>query len=245
MQYLSQQQDPTTGKPIIDQKALQAYMNHSQQQRAYVAGGMTAGMSLVQALQHGGYAGRETLARTNLYQAQAEEARQTNTTPAVNQVWDPSAGRYVSVLQHGKSAQVLHQQAGTPGSVQYDPTGKAVGFYDNNGGYHPYAAQGTDLSALFGGAGNPAQPGATPPPAAGAGGGATTTGPQPTDQAYATQGDPGNLPPIYRQQPAGQPAAGAQAQAAQVHVMHPDGKTDGYIPASQLQAALQLGYRQL
>jgi hypothetical protein len=52
MQYLSQQTDPTTGKPMFDQKALQAYQNHSQRQRAYIAGGITAGMSLVPALQH-------------------------------------------------------------------------------------------------------------------------------------------------------------------------------------------------
>jgi hypothetical protein len=52
MQYLSQQTDPVTGKPIIDPKALQAYQNHSERQRAYIAGGITAGMSFVPALQH-------------------------------------------------------------------------------------------------------------------------------------------------------------------------------------------------
>lgn len=52
MQYLSQQQDPVTGKPMIDPKSLQAYQNHSQRQRAYLAGGITAGMSLAQALGH-------------------------------------------------------------------------------------------------------------------------------------------------------------------------------------------------
>lgn len=52
MNYLSQQQDPTTGKPIIDPKSLQAYQQHSQRERAYLAGGITAGMSLVPALQH-------------------------------------------------------------------------------------------------------------------------------------------------------------------------------------------------
>jgi hypothetical protein len=52
MQYLSQQTDPVTGKPMIDPKSLQAYQNHSQRQRAYLAGGITAGMSLAQALGH-------------------------------------------------------------------------------------------------------------------------------------------------------------------------------------------------
>src|SRR4029077_4464764 len=52
MQYLSQQSDPVTGKPMIDPKTLQSYQNHSQRQRAYLAGGITAGMSLVPALQH-------------------------------------------------------------------------------------------------------------------------------------------------------------------------------------------------
>jgi hypothetical protein len=51
MNYLSQQADPATGKPIIDPKTLQTYQQHSARERAFVAGGMTAGMSLVQHLQ--------------------------------------------------------------------------------------------------------------------------------------------------------------------------------------------------
>jgi hypothetical protein len=50
--YLSQQTDPVTGKPVIDKKALEDYLHHSTRQRAYVAGGITAGMSLAQALGH-------------------------------------------------------------------------------------------------------------------------------------------------------------------------------------------------
>jgi hypothetical protein len=50
MNYLSQQADPATGKPIIDPKTLQTYQQHSARERAFVAGGMTAGMSLVQHL---------------------------------------------------------------------------------------------------------------------------------------------------------------------------------------------------
>jgi hypothetical protein len=71
MQYLSQQTDPVTGKPIIDPKTLQAYQQHSQRQRAFVAGGMHAGMTLADSLQKLGYANQETQARTKLYQAQA------------------------------------------------------------------------------------------------------------------------------------------------------------------------------
>lgn len=214
MKYLNQTTDPITGKPIIDDKKLQDYQQHSMRQRAFVGGGINAAMQLANSLQHLGYAGRETLARTNLYQAQAVEAGQTAAAPSINQVYNSVTGRYESVLQHGKSAQVLHQQAGTPGSVQYDPTGKAVGFYDNNGGYHAYGGQGgIDLSALFGGGDNQS----AAAPAAGAAGGAAT-GPQPTDQAYSTQGDPGNLPPVYRQQPAtaAAPAQGAARGAPQV-----------------------------
>jgi hypothetical protein len=202
MGYLHQQIDPVTGKPVIDDKAFQSFQQHNQRQRAHIGGGIFAGMKLMETLQHLGYANRETLARTNLYQAQAAAANAPAAAPAINQVYNPTTGKYESVFTHGKSAQVLHPQAGTPGSVQYDPTGKAVGFYDNNGAYHPYSAQGPDLSSLFG---DQNQPGAAPAAGTGAGGGAT--GPQPTDQAYSTQGDPGNLPPMYRQQPPGTAAA--------------------------------------
>jgi hypothetical protein len=68
MQYLSQQSDPVTGKPMIDPKSLQAYQNHSQRQRAYLAGGITAGMSLAQALQHYSQASALNQAKLNAIQ---------------------------------------------------------------------------------------------------------------------------------------------------------------------------------
>jgi hypothetical protein len=71
MKYLSQQNDPTTGKPIISPGTLQDYQNHSMRQRAFIAGGMQAGNSFVQALQHASAANRETLQRGNAYQAAA------------------------------------------------------------------------------------------------------------------------------------------------------------------------------
>jgi hypothetical protein len=74
MNYLSQQTDPVTGKPIIDPKALQTYMQHSSRQRAFVAGGVQAGMTLANALQHAGYANQEIQARTGLYNAQTTKA---------------------------------------------------------------------------------------------------------------------------------------------------------------------------
>ena len=74
MNYLSQQTDPTTGKPVIDPKTLQNYQQHNMRQRAYVAGGLQAGNAFMQALQHYGVANREALARTNLYQGQATKA---------------------------------------------------------------------------------------------------------------------------------------------------------------------------
>jgi hypothetical protein len=75
MKYLSQQNDPISGKPIIDKQALEDYQNHSMRQRAFVAGGMQAGMHLTDALQKLGYANRESLAHTNYYQAEAQKAQ--------------------------------------------------------------------------------------------------------------------------------------------------------------------------
>jgi hypothetical protein len=74
MKYLSQQNDPTTGKPIISPGTLQDYQNHSMRQRAFIAGGINAGQQFANTLTHLGYANRETLARTNLYGAQANKA---------------------------------------------------------------------------------------------------------------------------------------------------------------------------
>lgn len=191
MGYLHQQVDPVTGKPVIDDKAFQSFQQHNQRQRAHIGGGIFAGMALMQTLQHLGYANRETLARTNLLQAQAAAANQPAAAPSINQVYNPATGRYESVLQHGKSVQRLPGQEGTPGSVQYDANGKAIGFYDANGGYHSYGSQGPDFSALFGGGDQnvPVQPGTNVP---------------------STQGNPSGTPPYLMRQPdAGQAPGGA------------------------------------
>ena len=74
MNYLNQQTDPVTGKQIIPDSALKDYMNHSMRQRAFAAGGIQSGMQLANTLQKLGYANREALGRTNLYQAQATKA---------------------------------------------------------------------------------------------------------------------------------------------------------------------------
>src|SRR4029077_3297932 len=73
MNYLSQQTDPISGKPITDQKALELYQQHSARQRAYAAGGLEAGMTLAQHLNRYAVENREMLSRTNLYQAEAQK----------------------------------------------------------------------------------------------------------------------------------------------------------------------------
>jgi hypothetical protein len=194
MNYLSQQTDPATGKPVIDPKTLQNYMQHSARERAFAAGGLTAGMTMAQHLQKYAMENRETLARANELTAHA--AALTNPPAAapatINKVWNPVTQRFESVLQSGKTATRLQQPSGAPGSVERDPSGKPVGFYDQNGNYHSYSAQGPDYSALFG-TGAP-----TAAPSTG------STGPQPGDQAYSTEGNPSNLPSIYYQQQPGQ-----------------------------------------
>ena len=84
MQYLSQQSDPVTGKPMIDPKTLQSYQNHSQRQRAYLAGGITAGMSLVPALQHYAQANQRVPYKVggNEYQIAPSQAAQLQTQQA-------------------------------------------------------------------------------------------------------------------------------------------------------------------
>jgi hypothetical protein len=52
MTYLSQQVDPVTGKPVIDDKAMKDFLHHDSRQQAYIAGGMRAGMATMQALGH-------------------------------------------------------------------------------------------------------------------------------------------------------------------------------------------------
>jgi hypothetical protein len=74
MKYLSQQTDPTTGKPIISPGTLQDYQNHSMRQRAFIAGGINAGQQFANTLSHLGYANRETQQRGNYYQAEAAKA---------------------------------------------------------------------------------------------------------------------------------------------------------------------------
>jgi hypothetical protein len=134
MNYLSQQQDPATGKPIVDQKALQTYMQHSARQRAFVAGGLTAGMSLVQHLQQYAQENRESLAHTNLYQAQAAQKDETF-EPSTSVVKDPITGEYHSFVRTSKGqVQPMKQQGAAPaeGQEEIDPeTGKAFGVWRN------------------------------------------------------------------------------------------------------------------
>jgi hypothetical protein len=103
MKYLSQQQDPVSGKPIIDKKALEDYQNHSMRQRAFVAGGMQAGMHLTDALQKLGYANRESLAHTNYYTAEAQRARATaeggGTGAGPGKIWCDVLGGYATPTQ--------------------------------------------------------------------------------------------------------------------------------------------------
>jgi hypothetical protein len=246
MKYLSQQTDPVTGKPVISPQVLQDYQQHNMRQRAFVAGGITAGQAVMQSLQHLGYANRETLAKTNLYQAQAATTAAGGGVPQAGSV--NIGGRKINFIQTPKGGvQVVPAQEGNPGEIIYHPeTGHAIGYYDANGKrvFYPTPSTGLDINALFGTGGAPPQAAPTPSP-----GQPAPRGPQSTDQAYSTQGDPGNLPPYLRQQPAGQgqQGAGAQApaQAGQVRVMHPDGVTVGYIPANQLQSALKQGYTQI
>jgi hypothetical protein len=75
MTYLSQQVDPVTGKPVIDDKAMKDFLHHDSRQQAYIAGGLRAGMATMQALGHYAAANRESLAHTNYYQAEAQRAR--------------------------------------------------------------------------------------------------------------------------------------------------------------------------
>lgn len=66
MQYLSQTPG-ADGKPILDPKAYERYMTHSAAQRAYVAGGMTAGMKFADAIRQSGIEDRLKLAQGNYY----------------------------------------------------------------------------------------------------------------------------------------------------------------------------------
>ena len=237
MNYLSQQNDPVSGKPIISPSALQDYQNHSLRQRAFVAGGTQAGMAALQALQHYGLAvqkqnvdNREAIARGNLYSAEAQknmaDASGTSTQPGITSVWDPVNNRYVAMAQKGKPVAGME---GTPGQYATDDKGTPYGKYNLQGKLERFQKPGLDLTGLFGGTG------------AAAGG------------SDPTAVDPGtNLPssmltqqPQTQAAPQGQAATAPQAQAGMVHVLHPDGKTDGYIPATNLAAAIQAGYKPL
>ena len=102
MTYLSQQTDPATGKPVVDQKALQSYMQHSARQRAFVAGGLNAGMELAHHLQKYAQENRESLAHTNYYTAaaqhQAAEAAGGG-APGKGKVWSNELGGYATPAQ--------------------------------------------------------------------------------------------------------------------------------------------------
>ena len=222
----------------ISPEDLQRYASANLKEKASIALGVQSNIATQLFSQKQTGETREQLARTNLYTAQAAaEPAKAKPQPGITSVYDPNTGRYVTIAQGGTVVPDKPQK-GIPGTTIYHPdTGKAVGFYDNTGDPHFYPAQGTDISALFG-TGAPTGPTTAPTPAAGQA--PAAVGPQSTDVAYSTQGDPGNLPPIYRQQPPG--AAAAPAQAGQVRVIKPDG-TPGYISADQLPAALKAGWQ--
>jgi hypothetical protein len=106
MNYLSQQVDPVTGKPIIDPKTLQNYMQHSARQRAFVAGGVNAGMTLAQHLQRYALENRETLARTNeltahaaYLQNQAAQGAGPGGSPGKGKIWSDELGGWATPAQ--------------------------------------------------------------------------------------------------------------------------------------------------
>jgi hypothetical protein len=105
MGYLHQQIDPVTGKPVIDDKAFQSFQQHNQRQRAHIGGGIFAGMKLMETLQHLGYAGRESLAHTNYYQAEAQRARAQAESEGAGggagpgKIWSNELGGYATPAQ--------------------------------------------------------------------------------------------------------------------------------------------------
>jgi hypothetical protein len=130
MNYLSQQTDPVTNKPIIDPKTLQAYQQHSARQRAFVAGGIHAGMTLADSLQKLGYANREQLARTNLYQAEAVE-KIAPFEPTATVVKDPTTGESHTFVRTGPKQVQQLKQPPAEGTIIYDTNGVPQGQWSN------------------------------------------------------------------------------------------------------------------
>lgn len=107
MKYLSEQQDPVSGKPIISPSTLKDYQQHSQRQRAFVGGGITSAMHVTNALQKLGYANRESLAQTNYYQAAAQHQRAAAEGEAggapKGKIWSDELGGYATPAQAARA----------------------------------------------------------------------------------------------------------------------------------------------
>lgn len=171
MTYLSQQIDPVTNKPIIDPKTLQSYQQHSARQRAYIAGGVDAGMTLAQHLGRYAVENREMLSRTNLYQAEAQKNLAENVPfePTTSVVKDPTSGEYHTFVRTSPKQVQKLKETPPDGTIIYDTNGVPQGQW-SSGKFIKFAAPPDPMKAEIARqmAGGGATPTPTPAPTAAA-----------------------------------------------------------------------------